>query len=171
MRTYFSLLKGFIATGILYMPKNFKNAGWVWAGISMFASYVLTLICINKLLQARANFKGSFTELGEKALGLPGRYMVDTFLVIMQIGFLIGQIYFIANSLSEVFSNAFDIHLNIWWFGLICFVITTPLSFVRKIEKFAFSHVFADILIFVTTIVILVFAGLNVKDNGWGEGV
>jgi solute carrier family 36 (proton-coupled amino acid transporter) len=50
-------------------------------------------------------------------------------------------------------------------------MITTPLSYVRKIEKFAFSYVIADMLIFITTIVILTFATYHVTQKGWGEGV
>jgi amino acid permease len=42
MRVYFSLLKGFAATGILYMPKNIKNAGWLWGIIAMCISFLLT---------------------------------------------------------------------------------------------------------------------------------
>jgi amino acid permease len=42
MRVYFSLLKGFVATGILYMPKNIKNAGWLWGIIAMCISFLLT---------------------------------------------------------------------------------------------------------------------------------
>lgn len=49
--------------------------------------------------------------------------------------------------------------------------MTTPLSYVRKIEKFAFSYLIADMLIFVTTVVILFFATYHVVDDGWGEGV
>ena len=64
------------------MPKNFKNAGWLWALISMFFSFILTLICMNKLLEARSIHKVSFTELGQKALGKSGKYMVDIFLTV-----------------------------------------------------------------------------------------
>jgi proton-coupled amino acid transporter len=61
--------------------------------------------------------------------------------------------------------------INIIWFGLFCFVVTAPLSFVRRIEKFAFIYVFADILIFVTTITIIAYASKNVHDHGWGNDV
>ncbi len=50
-------------------------------------------------------------------------------------------------------------------------MITTPLSYIRKIEKLAFTYVLADLLIFVTTIVILVFATKQLNNNGWGNGV
>ena len=52
-----------------------------------------------------------------------------------------------------------------------CFVITTPLSYVREIEKFAFSYVIADFLILITTIVILIFSTIKVSNDGWGEEV
>jgi proton-coupled amino acid transporter len=44
---------------------------------------------------------------------------------------------------------------------------------VRRIEKFAFTYVIADILIFITAITILVFASIHIseKKEGWGDGV
>jgi hypothetical protein len=40
-------------------------------------------------------------------------------------------------------------------------------------EKFAFTHALADILIFTTAIMIIVFSVLHVVDNGgkWGQGI
>jgi len=91
LRTYFALLKGFVCTGILYMPKNFKNSGWLWGIIAMFVSFILTQICADKLLQARQRHpRASFTDLGRLSMGKPGQYIVDVFLSIAQIGFLIG---------------------------------------------------------------------------------
>jgi solute carrier family 36 (proton-coupled amino acid transporter) len=70
LRTYFSLLKGFVCTGILYMPKNFKNSGWLWGGVAMFLSFILTQICAEKILQARARHpRASFTDLGRLSMG------------------------------------------------------------------------------------------------------
>lgn len=82
--TYFSLLKGFVCTGILYLPKNFQNGGWLWALISMVLSFVLTLVCAIKLLEAKAKIKpgGSFSDIGFAAIGLPGKIMVDIFLTL-----------------------------------------------------------------------------------------
>lgn len=54
---------------------------------------------------------------------------------------------------------------------MLCFVIYAPLCLVRKIEKFSITHIFADALILITTIVILVYATMHVSDKGWGEGV
>ncbi len=67
--------------------------------------------------------------------------------------------------------DAFGVDLDIKFYGLICFVITTPLSYVREIEKFAFSYVFADILILITTVVILVFSTMKLVKDGPGEEI
>lgn len=65
----------------------------------------------------------------------------------------------------------FDVHLDILYYGLICFAITTPLSYVREIEKFAFSYVLADFLILLTTIVILVYSTIRIVNEGNGKDV
>ncbi len=101
LQTYFSLLKGFICTGILYLPKNFRNGGWAWALVSMVLSFFLTLFCMIKLLECKAKTpNGSFTDIGMKAMGKKGKYMVDVFLSLAQIGFVTAYIFFIMTSLT-----------------------------------------------------------------------
>lgn len=52
-----------------------------------------------------------------------------------------------------------------------CFIIYVPLCWVRKIERFSVTHIFADMLILITTIVILVYAFIQLSNNGWGGGI
>lgn len=99
-QTYFSLLKGFVCTGILYLPKNFQNGGWLWAAIAMILSFFLTLICLIKLIECKNKVpNGSFSEIGMQAMGKPGKYLVDIFLSLAQIGFVTAYIYFIITSI------------------------------------------------------------------------
>ena len=51
--------------------------------------------------------------------------------------------------------------------GIGCFVIYTPLCWVRRIEKFNATHIIADVLILATVIIIIVFAILRVNKLGW----
>jgi len=41
--------------------------------------------------------------------------------------------------------------------GLFTFAVATPLCYAKSIEKFAITYLFADILIFITAIVIIVY--------------
>jgi amino acid permease len=76
--TFFTLIKGFIGTGILFLPKGFKNGGYIFSSGAIFLSLFLTAICTMKLLQARKkNNGGSFTELGIKSMGKWGKIAVD----------------------------------------------------------------------------------------------
>ena len=70
--------------------------------------------------------------------------------------------------MQEVFKYAFDLNLDLWPFGLFCFLVYTPLCWVRKIEKFNLSHIIAIFMILLTIIVIVVFACLKLRDDGWG---
>ena len=51
--TFFTLLKGFIATGFLYLPKSVAEGGWLFSIIGLFLSYVFTSVCMFMLLEAR----------------------------------------------------------------------------------------------------------------------
>ena len=101
------------------MPKNFKNAGWLWGIAAMFVSFILTQICADKILQARLRHpKASYTDLGRLSMGRPGQLLVDVFLTVAQVGFLIGQTYFIASNLKSVMHEAFGVDISILWFGM-----------------------------------------------------
>ena len=83
VQTYFSLVKGFIAIGVMYAPKNFYNGGWLWGAVSMFLGFFLTLICIIKLIDARnALGGGSFSEIAYKSFGMKGKIVADILMVI-----------------------------------------------------------------------------------------
>lgn len=66
LRTYFTLLKGFVCTGVLYLPKNISNGGWAFSAFGLFLGYVFSAICMVKLLEAKKKTpgKGSFMEIG-----------------------------------------------------------------------------------------------------------
>ena len=53
-----------------------------------------------------------------------------------------------------------------WVWLPICMLIYVPLVMVRKIEVFAQTHVFGDIMIIITMIVIFGYAGSSLSKNG-----
>jgi solute carrier family 36 (proton-coupled amino acid transporter) len=100
VKTYIMLLKGFIGTGILYIPKNYLNGGWGFSFFAMTSSYVLAVICALKLLDARKKCGGtSFSDIGVAAYGNLGRILVDIALIVSQVGFTTAFIYFIVLNL------------------------------------------------------------------------
>jgi amino acid permease len=87
----------------------------------------------------------------------------------MQYGFVIGLAYFSLESLKSVIDEIFDTNINTLYLGLFTFAVTAPLCMVRRIEKFAFTYIIADFLIFVTAITIIVFAVIHIQEKKvWG---
>ena len=51
--TYFTLLKGFVCTAVLYLPNSFYKGGWLFSLIALTISLLITIQTIFKLLEAR----------------------------------------------------------------------------------------------------------------------
>ena len=170
VQTFFTLLKGFVATGVLFLPKGWRNGGWLFSSLALVASCILTIITSLKLLEIRQKYKLSYSEIGRKAYGLPGKVAVDFFLAFTQTIFVCAYITFIVDSVNNIISKTFDQpEINQWILGGVCFIIYVPLCWVRKIEKFAFFHVVADISIVIGLTVITVYASIELNDNGFSH--
>lgn len=81
IKTFFTLTKGFIATAVFFLPKNWYTGGWLWSSFCMAFSMILTLLCTQKIVEVREQYKLSFTQIGVKAMGIPGKILVDITLV------------------------------------------------------------------------------------------
>lgn len=81
-------------------------------------------------------------------------------------GFCCAYVFFIKENLSEILFQAWGIRVNSIWFALMQFFLFIGLCWVRRIEIFAKTHVFADVMIVVTLIIIIVYASLQIKDHG-----
>ena len=66
LATGFTLFKGFVCTGILYMPLSFVNGGWLFSVVALILALLLTLYCIKLLLEVRQKLGGnlSFSDIG-----------------------------------------------------------------------------------------------------------
>ena len=83
MQCYFTLLKGFVCAGVLYLPTNVQEGGWGFSCIGLFLSYLFTTLCMFKLLAALKACGGdSFKDIGVKAYGKTGKVLVEIFLVV-----------------------------------------------------------------------------------------
>ena len=174
--TAFTLFKGFVCTGILYMPSAFKDGGWLFSLIAMLLALALTLYCIGLLLQTRKKLGGevSFAEIGVAAYGRTGKLMVDVSLFASQVGFVCAYIYFIANQTMNVIDAIRAKHGEgpvkeavKWWFAPLCFLILMPMVMVRKVQTFAKLHVFGDVMIALTLITLVAYASSDVSRLGW----
>lgn len=95
--TGFTLFKGTVGTGILYMPVSFVSGGYVFSIVALIIALILTLFCIKLIIEVRVKIGGTFTEIGMKTYGRCGKIMVDISLFWSQIGFVTAYVFFIAS--------------------------------------------------------------------------
>ena len=167
LATYMTLMKGFVCSSALYLPKSFINGGWGFSVICLIGAAFLTNLCASKVLKVRAVLEAkSYTDIGEKLYGPYGKLAVNISLALSQMGFTCAYVYFIIKNMHDIILEAADrdIKLGIW--ALICFVMWSLLAYVRKIQIFASTHVFADVMIVVTLVTCVIYGGINIHNEG-----
>lgn len=111
--TFLTLIKGFVCTGVLYLPKAFINGGWAISIVMMVLSAFLTIYCAFLLLEVRAKLKCSnYTEMGQTAYGRWGRISVDIALWCSQIGFCCAYVYFIMDNIAQILSESLGVEMS-----------------------------------------------------------
>ena len=118
--TFLTLFKGFVGTGVLFLPKGFYTGGWGFMSVALLLSCGLTIFTAIKLIDIRLKFKLSFSEIGAKAFGVPGKMAVDFFLMFTQIIFVCAYIKFIVGSVNNILESQFKVtKMDPWWIGLV----------------------------------------------------
>ena len=85
VKTYFSLINGMMALGVLYLPQGFVRGGWGFGIIILTISCSATTWGIHKLIEVREIYGGSFSELGFVVMGKWGKVLVDLCLCMSQV--------------------------------------------------------------------------------------
>ena len=94
MRSFFTLLKAFVGTGIMFLPKAFNNGGILFSSITLVSVSILTCICFHLLLQCRKRYGGSYGDIGEEVMGPVMRSLILSSITISQIGFVCACVIF-----------------------------------------------------------------------------
>lgn len=78
LETYFTLLKGFVCSGFLYLPRAFVVSGWLYSTLTLIFIGALTLYTQILFLQAREKVKArSMSDLAYRTIGWPGKVLTD----------------------------------------------------------------------------------------------
>jgi len=76
--TYMTLMKGFVCSACLYLPRSFVKGGYGFTNIAILTSGFITIYCAMLLIQIRSKVgASSYTAIGEKLFGKPGKIMVN----------------------------------------------------------------------------------------------
>ena len=177
-KAYFLLLKAFVGTGVLFLPKAFFNGGLSFSIIVLSLFALLSWWCYLILVFTKVATKVSgFAEIGLKLYGPWFQRLILSSIVISQIGFAAAYIVFTLENLRAFTANVslYDVtDINIVWFILLQVVIIVPLSLIRDITKLSLLAVFANVFILtglVTIVYFMLYQWLGVNHGHFGKNI
>lgn len=162
------LLKSFVGTGVLFLPKAYLNGGMLFSNLVLLFVAALSYYCFVLLVSTSLKIPGSFGDMGGR---LYGRWMRNTILfsiVISQIGFVAAYIVFTAENL-QAFIHAVSkckTFIPIPYLILMQMVIFLPFSLLRDISKLGFTALIADAFILVGLIYLYYYDILTLVQRG-----
>ncbi|KAI4176947.1 MAG: hypothetical protein LQ343_000804 [Gyalolechia ehrenbergii] len=151
-KSFFTLLKAFIGTGIMFLPKAFNNGGILFSAVTLITVSLLSCLSFHLLLLCRKRYGGGYGEIGSAIGGSKLRSLILASITLSQIGFVCSGIIFIAENLRS-FLNAVSPRptVVIGTKALIAMqlVVLIPLSLIRDISRLGPAALLADVFIFI----------------------
>ena len=143
------LLKSFIGTGVLFLPKAYLNGGMMFSNVLLLVVAPLSYYCFILLVNTRLKVEGSFGEMGGILYGKWMRALILSSVALSQIGFVAAYTVFTAESMQAFVLAVSKCRtwIDIKFMVLMQLVIFLPLSLIRDISKLSLTAIIADVFI------------------------
>ena len=161
------LLKSFVGTGVLFLPKAYKNGGMLFSNVVLLTVAILSYYCFVLLVNTRLKINGSFGDIGGVVYGRFMRNLILTSIVLSQIGFVAAYIVFTSENL-QAFSLAVSncrYTIEVKYLILMQLIIFLPLSLIRDINKLGFTALIADFFILLGLVYLYYYDVLTLVQN------
>ncbi|KAE8381703.1 transmembrane amino acid transporter protein-domain-containing protein [Aspergillus bertholletiae] len=146
MKTFFTLLKAFVGTGIIFLPKAFRNGGILFSSITLVTVAMITTVCFHLLLQCRRKYGGGYGEIGERISGSHLRSLILSSITISQMGFVCTCFIFTAENI-QAFLRAMATEMSTGSLILLQLLVLIPLAWIRNISKLGPAALLSDVFI------------------------
>ncbi|KJZ77583.1 hypothetical protein HIM_03307 [Hirsutella minnesotensis 3608] len=153
VKTFFTLLKAFIGTGIMFLPKAFSNGGILFSSMVLVVISLINCLCFRLLLDCRQKYGGGYGELGAAIVGPRFRSIILASIALSQLGFVCAGLIFTAENLAAflraVSSDGRGFNLGVPSLIALQLVPLVPLALIRNISKLGPVALLADVFILV----------------------
>lgn len=162
------LLKSFVGTGVLFLPRAFLNGGMAFSNLVLLAVAGLSYACFVLLVSTRLVVEHSFGDMGFHLYGNWMRNMINSSLVVSQIGFSSAYIVFVSENLQAfvlAVSNC-KTFIDIKYMIMMQMVIFLPLSLYRNINNIQKLALVADLFILMGLVYLYYYDLFTIVDQG-----
>lgn len=162
------LVKSFVGTGVLFLPKAYLNGGMMFSNIVLLVVSLLSYYCFILLVDTRLKIEGSFGDIGGILYGKWMRALILSSVALSQIGFVSAYIVFTAESLQAFVLAVSKCRtwIDIKFMVLMQLVIFLPLSLIRDISKLGLTAIIAEVFIAFGLVLISYFDIRTMVDYG-----
>ncbi|KAI0446691.1 transmembrane amino acid transporter protein-domain-containing protein [Xylaria telfairii] len=165
------LLKSFVGTGVLFLPRAYLNGGMVFSNVVLIALAALSYYCFILLITTRLKVEGSFGDIGGIVYGEWMRKLILSSIVLSQVGFVAAYTVFTAENLQAFVLAVTNCgtHIKLTWFILMQMIIFLPFSLFRDIGKLGFTALIADAFIIIGLAYLFYYDVLTLSTQGLAD--
>lgn len=165
------LLKSFVGTGVLFLPRAYLNGGMLFSNLVLLGVAALSYYCFVLLVTSRLKVEGSFGDIGGILYGKWMRSLILFSIVISQIGFVAAYIVFTSENLQAFILAVTDCktYIDIKWLIVMQMVVFLPFSLLRDIGKLGFTALIADAFIVIGLAYLFYFDILTLNTQGLSD--
>jgi proton-coupled amino acid transporter len=150
-KAVFLLLKSFVGTGVMFLPKAFSNGGLFFSSALLSAIALISLYTFLLLVETRNKIPVSFGDIGGLLFGKHMRLAVLVAITLSQVGFVCAYMVFVAQNVQALIESVSQCEVQLSLSNLILaqIVVFVPLAMIRKIQKLSAFALVADLFILV----------------------
>ncbi|KAJ2380947.1 hypothetical protein GGI23_007689, partial [Coemansia sp. RSA 2559] len=145
-KSFFLLIKSFIGSGVLFLPRAFYNGGLLFSSVCMLISACLSLYTMLLLIKCYEKIHCGYGEMGRRLYGKWVERAVLLSIVVSQIGFSCAGTIFVATNIRDLFNAVTNCshRLSLSFWVAIQLVALVPLCLVRHIKGLSGVALLAD---------------------------
>ncbi|KAJ2838723.1 hypothetical protein FBU31_000854, partial [Coemansia sp. 'formosensis'] len=148
-KTFFLLIKSFIGSGVLFLPRAFYNGGLLFSSSLMLVVAAVSLYTMLLLVKCYERVHCGYGEMGRRLFGKWMERVVLGSILVSQIGFSCAGAIFVATNMRDLFNAAtgcrYRLGLDFWVVAQMAVLL--PLCLVRHIKGFSAIALLADVFI------------------------
>ncbi|KAJ1665232.1 hypothetical protein IW140_003499 [Coemansia sp. RSA 1813] len=148
-KSFFLLIKSFIGSGVLFLPRAFYNGGLLFSGVCMLISACLSLYTMLLLIKCYEKIHCGYGEMGRRLYGKWVERAVLFSIVVSQIGFSCAGTIFVATNMRDLFNAVTNCshRMSLSFWVVVQLVALVPLCLVRHIKGLSGVALLADVFI------------------------